>query len=138
MTSILRPAAILILLLSACGPSVYYARTGPVRPPLPPDAPVTVFLMNRPEQPYEELGLVEVRGASLPPRIEKAQKEARRRGANALMLMSSALAVETRESTQKLETKDADGKVIQTREVPVTSTMTTEIDRFVALWIEPR
>ncbi len=115
-----------------------YIDAGQPRAALPAGTPVRVYLTQKPEAPYDEVGLIEVRGGSQPWRIEQAKAEAARRGANAILLMSTTTALETTETTREVETKDDSGNVIQTRTVPVTNVSTDEVDRFAALWVPPR
>ncbi len=123
------------LAVGGCLSNVSFVATGVRRPQLPEGARVRVYLTSAPPQPYDEIGLIEVRGGAQTERIADAQEEARRRGANALMLLSTTTHVSTSDTTRKLEVKDAEGKVVQTQDVPVTQTSTTEVDRFAALWV---
>jgi hypothetical protein len=113
------------------GPSASYVQTGPQRPPRESDAPVAVFLTRPPAERYEEIGVVEVAGSPLAARVECAQAEARQRGGNAVVALSSWVQVDKSSSTETVETKDGEGKVIATQSVPVTSTSSTSFQTFV-------
>jgi hypothetical protein len=108
-----------------------YVQTGRARPALPDDARVRVFLTGSPQPPFEEIGVVEVESSRLADRVRLAQDQARRRGGNAIVLMSSYTDVSTSTSSRTVETKDKDGKVIATTRVPVTSTSTAHVQTFV-------
>jgi hypothetical protein len=130
-------AGLALALLPGCsllfGPSASYVQTGPTRPPLADGAPVRVFLTGPPAERYEELGVVEVKGSDLADRVERAQAEARDRGGNGVLCLSSWVHVSESQSTETVETKDADGKVIATQRVPVSSTTSTPIQTFVVI-----
>jgi hypothetical protein len=127
-------ATLTLLLLPGCflfGPNSSYVQTGPQRPPRQPEAPVAVFLTGPPTQRYEEIGVVEVSGSWLAGRVARAQQEAREHGGNAVVALSSWVRVDQSNSSQTVETKDKDGKVIATQSVPVSSTSTTPFQTFV-------
>ena len=68
-------------------------------------------------------------------KIEAVADQARLQGANAVALLSSEIHVQTSHDVAKAVMKDADGNVVATQEVPVSSTDTHELHRFVALWL---
>ena len=115
------------------GATSSYVQTGPRRPPLPDDTPIRVFLTGPPAQRYEELGVVEVFGEQLAKRVGRAQREARQRGGNGVMWLSSWTRVDESSSTETVETKDGDGKVVGQASVPITSTTSTSAQLFVVL-----
>jgi hypothetical protein len=79
--------ALLLLLASCKTPEPAFLQTGPVYPPLPAETPIKAYLIEQPPA-FEEIGIVEVYGGNLPSRIERAQKIARERGANAIVALS--------------------------------------------------
>ncbi len=112
---------------------VSYVPTGAARPALDEDAPVAVHLTRWPAPPYQEIGVVEVNASPLARRVEAAQREARRRGGNAIVLIGSATHVDTSTSSRTVEAKDPNGNVTSRQEVPVTSTSTSQIQTFAIL-----
>jgi hypothetical protein len=124
-----------LVLVSGCGflfrPSASYVQTGPQRAPRAHDAAVAVFLTRPPAQKYEEIGVIEVEGSRLARRVERAQAEARQRGGDAVVALSSWVQVDQSSSSETVETKDGEGKVIATQSVPVTSTRSTPFQTFV-------
>jgi hypothetical protein len=133
--SLLGAALASLVLVSGCsllfGPSGSYVQTGPQRPARAHDAAVAVFLTRPPAQRYEEIGVIEVGGAGLARRVARAQAEARKRGGDAVVALSSWVQVDENSSTETVETKDSEGKVIATQSVPVTSTSSTPFQTFV-------
>lgn len=114
---------------------VYFTATAPKRPPRPKNAPLKIFLTTTPDHPYEELGLLQVH-ESLDATLAPVALAARKHGANAVMLMSTSHHVTSSTYHETVETKDRKGKVVHTQQVPVTSTSTEELNRFVALWVQ--
>jgi hypothetical protein len=112
-------------------PPRFVPTTGP-RPALPAGTPVRVFLTGPPPPPYDELGLLEVNG-TVADAVAEAQEEARRRGGNGIVLVSSRTAIQSSTTSRKVETRDPAGKVIQTQEVPVTETRSTDVALFAVI-----
>lgn len=121
--------------LPVSAPRVHFIPTAAPRPPRPHAAPLMIYLTSRPAEPYEELGLIEIR-EDLKASLGHVSKAARWHGANALMLVSTDLRVTSSTSYRTVEAKDRKGKVLHTQEVPVSETDTHEVNRFVALWVQ--
>ena len=75
--------------LGACAGTASFVLTGKARAALSEKAPVQPYLTGVPETPYEEIGVVEVRGHSLAVRVARAQEVARAKGGNGVILMNT-------------------------------------------------
>lgn len=132
------------LLLSGapgCGPLASFVRTGPVCQPRPEDAPVRVFLTRSPDQPFTEIGVVEVSGGDLAWRVEEAKYAARERGGDAIILYRSFTEVRTDSSTEVIDVAVEGGKdegSTTTRiQVPVVETSNYQRNLFVVARLQP-
>ena len=84
-------ACCLLVGLAACGPTSHSVRTGPELSPKAPDCEVQVFLSQRPDRKYEEVGQVEAAGhSSFAELIPLLRKEACKLGADAVIDVKQA------------------------------------------------
>ncbi len=91
--------------------------TGVPREALTKNHPVQLFIAEAPETPFQEIGVVEVRSSRLSWSVDWAKDEARRLGANALVLLSSAQELETNAVVHRHSTttvSDAQGRPLGT------------------------
>jgi len=130
--------SILALLLASaggCGPMASFVATGPTFEPRPEDAPVRVFLTRPPDQPYTEIGVVEVAGGDLAWRAEEAKYAARARGGDAIILLRSTREIGTRSSSETVDVEVDDPETSDTTtatiEVPVTDTYSYQRDLYI-------
>lgn len=79
----------LFIIIMACSfsvscTSVDFVKTGSEHPPLPPDSEVQMLLTVDKEQ-FDEIGIADISGVSLPVRIEKAKQLARSKGGDVIV-----------------------------------------------------
>lgn len=130
--------SILALLLAGaggCGPMASFVATGPTFEPRPEDAPVRVFLTRAPDQPYTEIGVVEVAGGDLAWRADEAKYAARARGGDAIILLRSTREIRTHSSSETLDVEVDDPQTSETLtasiEVPVVDSHTYQRDLYI-------
>ncbi len=127
--------ALLFASASGCGPMASFVATGPTFDSRPEDAPVRVFLTRPPDQPYTEIGVVEVAGGDLAWRADEAKHVARARGGDAIILLRSSPQVATSTDHESIDVEVNDPKTNETTsatiEVPIVDTYSYQRDLYI-------
>ena len=74
--------------------STEYIKTGNEYPSLEASEDIQVFTTSKPEQKYETIGLIRIRGGSLEKRIEESKVYARQKGGNAVIVREAGILTE--------------------------------------------
>ena len=74
--------------------STEYIKTGNEYPSLEVSEDIQVFTTSKPEQKYETIGLIRIRGGSPEKRIEEAKDHAREKGGNAVIVHEAGILTE--------------------------------------------
>ncbi len=124
--------------LGACAGKSSFVLTGTERVALAEETPIQPYLTGLPKGPYDEIGVVEVRGFTLEDRVERAARVARQHGGNAIILLSSSVHVQANPAV-------GGGAVFVpgpyyygawAMRAPSSSVNSYEVDRYVVAWVE--
>ncbi len=81
------------MIILSCTSTSYY-KTGNELPPLVENEEVIIFSSSKPEQKYDIIGLVRIRGGKENKRIEEAKEYAKKKGGNGLIVRETGIITE--------------------------------------------